>query len=86
LAIARGAEIGCEADPSLIQNLASLSIINDNFQIFVEVSSVHIDWDASGAGSTLHKNEPTLFVFSEAQKIRFPIDLKIHFNPSTLVL
>jgi hypothetical protein len=79
-AIAQGCDRP-EADPSLIQNLASLSIIYDDFHIFVEVSSVHIDRDAPGAGGTLHKNEPALFVFSETQKIRFPIDLKIHFNP-----
>jgi len=54
------------ADPSLIQNLPSISIIYDDFHIFVEVISVHIDRDAPGARGTLHKNEPSLFVLGEA--------------------
>jgi len=54
-----------EADPSLIQNLASLFIFYDDLKIF-ELGSVHIHRDATRAGGTLHKNEPAPLVVGEA--------------------
>ena len=62
---------------SLVQNLPALLIFDDDLQILKRFP-VYIDGHIPRAGGTFHKNEPPPLVLGKAQKVRFPIDLKIH--------
>jgi len=68
-------------EASLIQNPSPLFIFYNYFPIF-ELRAVLVHRKRSRTGISRHKNEPSPFVFGEAQKIRLPIDLKIHFDSS----
>jgi len=72
-------------DASLIDNLPSIFVLYDDLQI-LEFRLVHIDGDVPRSRGTLDKNEPPRFVLGNTQKIRLPIDLKIHFDPPSLNL
>jgi len=72
-------------DASLIHNLPSIFVFNDDLQI-LEFRLIHINRDVPRSRGTLDKNEPPRFVLGNTQKIRFPIDLKIHFvSPSYFI-
>src|SRR5271170_2551919 len=67
----------------LIHNPASLFIFYHHSQIF-RLRSVHIDWDRPRALGSGDENHPLPLVLGKAQKISFPIHLKIHVSSPCL--